>query len=224
MSRFSSIFFVAIAAIFLGGCGTLKFERSRLQGDRLQNPTLGCGMYYRIPDGYAYLNPQSPVPPKPENAKFEGYLRAITAKNDELTFKDGFREALLFRNGDRYIIVQHISGNMRVTFRRMDYRQLASVFAKATTDMSRYFGVPGEDFDYSISQVSDQIAIFFSPFRPTAAGPAGEDWRGIGYILLGDVKDTSEVIVFARATELDLARADLNAIVAGFRYGSPPSD
>lgn len=224
MFRFSKVLLAIAAAVFLGGCGTLKFERSRLHGDRLENPTLGRGMYYRIPDGYAQLNPWSPVPPKPENEKFEAYLRSVAAKNDEQTFHSGFCESLLFRNGDRYLLIMHASLNLPITLRRMDTRQLGHVFLIVSTVAGRFFGISPEEFDYTTSKVGGQIAVFHPPFSPNAAGSVGKDWQSVGYTLLGDVKDVAWVFAFARAEEVEAAQIDLNRLIAGFRYGSPPSD
>lgn len=224
MSRFANVLLTIAAAVFLGGCGTLKFERSRLQGDRLQNPTHGRGVYYRIPEGYAQLNPWSPVPPKPENEKFEAMLRGIVAKNDQYTFEDGFRESLLFRNGDRYLMLIHVSLNLPITLRRVDHRQLGVIFGGLATETCRYFDVPPREFDYTNLSVCGQPAIFYKLFRPRHATLPNQEWRGVGCTVIGDVKDVTTVFAFARAEEVEAAQIDLNRLIAGFRYGSPPSD
>ena len=218
---------LAVIALCLAGCGTLKYERARFDGTRVENPTFGRGIYYRIPEGYAQLNPWSPVPPKPKNLKFEKFLRDVVAVNDAKDPHTAFREAMLFRNDDRYLVIIHVAMNMPRTFSAMGPGQRAKQLPALAAESYRYFNVPREDFDYTFRPLSGYTAIIHPPFRTGASsragelGQAGEDWRGIGCSFMGAVKDVAYVYFFARKEDLPLAESELAVFLAGFRYARP---
>lgn len=113
-----------LSALFLAGCGSITYERATFDGARVSNPTLGRGVYYQLPAAYAVLNPYSPVPPKKENLEFERYVRGFGAANDDTRDK-AFRETILFKAENRYLVLIHTSGNMPRTFRSMDPKKRA---------------------------------------------------------------------------------------------------
>jgi hypothetical protein len=218
-----------VSVLGLSGCGTLKYERARFDGNRVSNPTLGRGIYYQLPEGYALLNPWSPVPPKPENNQFEGFLRQIVANNDQPPQHGAFREALLFRNDDRYLVISHVSINTRRTFDMLSAAKRANLLLRMASLNYRFFDVPHEDFDYTFRSLSGYTAIMHPAFqigtisKASEAREKAEDWRGVGFSFVGGVKDVAFVTILARSTDLPLAESDLNALIAGFRYGRPPA-
>lgn len=206
-------------ALGLGGCGSVVYERARFDGNRVSNPTLGRGVYYRIPAAYSVLNPRSPVPPKKENLEFEKYLRGFAATNDE-SGDNAFRETILFKAENRYLVLIHASVNIPGTFRRMPPQNRALLMQQFASFPYRFFQVPQSDFNYAFEQVAGRSAIAYKPFR-TGLVDGGADWRGLGYTLLGDVTDIMHVMLFTRTADLAAAEADLKSIVSDFSYGKP---
>jgi hypothetical protein len=212
--------FPLTALLLLAGCGSITYERSRFDGNRLSNPTLGSGVYYQLPEGYSVLNPWSPVPPKKENARFEAYLRGITAANDQDTTHHAFQEALLFRQENRYLWIRHAAVNRSETFRNMHPARRALLLPKVAAESYRYFEVPPSDFHYSIEQERGRTIILYQPLKLQTA-KVGEDWRSIGFTMLGDQTDLVEIRLFARERDLPAAQADLRALLDHFSYGKP---
>ena len=207
--------------LLFSGCGTVTYERTRFEGDRVSNPTLGRGVYYQIPSGYSVLNPWSPVPPKPENKKFEAYLRQITANNDQGKTHHAFRETILFRSENRYLWIYHAALNLPGTFRGMHPGRRKLLMPAIAAESYRYFDVHPEDFDYTFEHVHGRGIIAYKPFRVEAAGVGENTWRGVGFTVLGDVTDITDVKIFAREADLPAAQADIQAILDGFSYGKP---
>ena len=206
-------------ALLFAGCGSVAYERARFDGNRVSNPTLGRGAYYQVPAAYSVLNPWSPVPPKRENLEFERYLRDFAATNDE-TRNSAFRETILFKAENRYLVLIHSSANAPGTFRRMSSANRALFMQQFASYPYRFFQVPQSDFDYTFEQVAGRSAIAYKPFRPGIAG-AGADWRGLGYTMIGDVTDIMHVLLFARTADLTAAEADLKSLLSNFSYGKP---
>lgn len=217
------IFNCLLVSLVLGlsGCGTVVHERARFEGNRVSNPTLGRGMYYEVPAQYTLLNPRSPVPPKPENRDFEGYLRSIAAYNDENLDHSAFRQSLLFRAENRYLLITTSSLNLRASFRGMHPGRRAVLLPKIAAAMFRQFDARSEDFNYSIDDRAGRSAITYAPFEPATAGAHATGWRATGCTLLGDMTDVADIFIFARVEDLDAARADLDALLARFSYGKP---
>ena len=222
-------FLFCLAALAFAGCGTIRYERARLEGAHVSNPTLGRGVYYQLPDGYAQLNPWSPVPPKPENREFERFLRGVIAANDQIDPHMAFREALLFRNEDRYLAIIHLVMNLPCTFNTLPPGKRAELLPLLASETYLYFKVPREDFTCELCQLSGFNAARHPPFRLALSSPAGKagptasDWRGVGCSFMGAGKDLAFVLFFARQQDIPLAQAELDLFMADFRYGRPRS-
>ncbi len=210
---------LCLLALALTGCGTIKYERATFEGTQVHNPTLGRGVRYVLPAGYAPLNPWSPVPPKPQNAAFERFLRGVVAANDKTDPDQAFREALLFRHQDRYLVIVHVALNLPYTFNSLPSDQRTRLFPELAALSYRYFKVPQQDFNYTLGTVDRYHAILHPPFRIGIVDASGQNWRGTGYTLMGGVTDVAAVFFFAREEDLPAARAELDALIAGFRYG-----
>lgn len=207
-------------ALGLCGCGTIVYERARFDGNRVSNPTLGRGVYYQIPDTYSVLNPWSPVPPKKENLEFEKYMRGFGAANDQTRTEHAFRETILFKAENRYLVIVQSAWNLPGTFRSMHPGKRTLLIRDMASYPYRFFEVPQSDFDYTLEQIGGRTAVAYKPFRPGAIA-AGAEWRGLGYTMLGDLTDTLHVILFARTEDLAAAEADLKFIIDHFSYGKP---
>lgn len=206
----------------LTGCGTVKYERANFDGAAVTNPTLGRGVSYKIPSGYAFLNPYFPLPTKPQNAAFENYMRQLTAVNNKPDQSLAFRECMLFRNDDRYLVIVHASLNLSATFRSMGPGVRTLLMPELASAIYRYFDTPHRDFNFTVDQVKGRNIINFPPFTPQAAGAPSQGWQGTGFSLLGDRTDIVAVVVFARDADLASAQADIRSIQDNFTYG--PTD
>lgn len=220
MRLFSNVFLL-LNLICLTGCGSITYERSRFDGNRLSNPTLGKGVYYRLPETYSVLNPWAPVPTKRENAPFEGYLRTITAATNQPPTHHAFRESFLFRSENRYLWIYHASLNLPGTLNSLHPAQRKLLYPDLAASAYRYFDVPQSDFDYSVEQVRGRSIISYKPFRVDHPSLKDSDWRGIGFTVMGDVTDIMDVKIFAREAELPAARAEIQSILDGMSYGKP---
>lgn len=222
MSFKSSQFLSLLAVLALTGCGSVTYQRARLEGQTVSNPSLGRGVAYQVPPGYALLNPWSPVPPKPENAKFEYYLRSIVATNDKPDKSYAFRESLLYRSGDRYLVVFHVSLNTPKTFRSLRPENRARLYPFLAEHAGRYFGMSAKDYQVDFIQHEDRTLITFAPFRPAAADEAASGWQGTGYGVIGDLHDVIAIFFFARSYETSQAVDDSNYVLDHFHYGPAP--
>ena len=217
--------FIALPALLfaiafaLSACGTVTYERARLDGLKVSNPSFGRGVAYQLPPGYALLNPYAPVPAKLENADFETYLRGVVASNDSPNPRYAFRETLLYRSDDRYVVVFHIAMNLPWTFRSLPPEQRALLLPDLANECRRYFNVSSKDGHDEFVEREGRTVIMHEPFRLGGANEAGRDWIGTGYGVIGDVTDIVALFAFARSEEVTEAKADLEQIMAGFRYG-----
>lgn len=210
-----------LLAVGLSGCGSVTYERARVAGSTVNNPTLGRGISYRLPSDYALLNPYAPVPARPESQAFENYLRTITARNDTPNPRYPFRETLLYRAQDRYVVAFHASLNLPATFRSMPPEQRALVLPHFAAENRRYFAIPDQEQKNEFIELSGRNAIRHHSFLLDAAGPASRGWMGTGFVLLGDVTDVIDIYVFTRRHDGEAGQADLKVIMDSFRYGAP---
>jgi hypothetical protein len=96
----------------------------------------------------------------------------------------------------------------------------ALLLPKVAAESYRYFEVPPSDFHYSIEQERGRTIILYQPLKLQTA-KVGEDWRSIGFTMLGDQTDLVEIRLFARERDLPAAQADLRALLDHFSYGKP---
>ncbi|MBC8011599.1 MAG: hypothetical protein H7067_16055 [Burkholderiales bacterium] len=212
---------LAVIALGLAGCGSITYERARVVGSTVGNPTLGRGVAYQLPTEYALLNPYAPVPALPESQAFENYLRGIVAANDKPQEQHGFRESYLYRAQDRYVVVIHVAINFPSTFRALPPQERALLLPQVAAENRRYFAVPNREQHDEFIELSGRDAIAHRAFLLDAAGPAGRGWIGTGFTFIGDVTDVVAVYVFSRRHDSDAGQADLKVIMDSFRYGAP---
>lgn len=220
MLRFLLAFSLLAIAFALSGCGAVTYERARVVGSTVSNPTLGRGISYRLPADYALLNPYAPVPALPESQEFENYLRRVVAYNDKPDISFAFRETLLYRTQDRYLVAFHNAQNIPTTFRSMSPERRAFVLPEIAASNCRVFSVPNREQKDELIEISAHSAVHHRSFLLDAAGPAGRGWMGTGFLLLGDVTDVVAVYVFSRRHDGDAAQADLKVVMDSFRYGA----
>lgn len=211
-----------LLALVLGcsGCGTIRYERAHVLGFNVSNLTLGRGVAYSLPPGYSAIDPGSVVTAKMQNAEFENYLRAITAKNDVPNPRHAFNESLLFRMQDRYVVIFHASVNFPATFESLPPQDRALLLPILANEDRRFFATPNKDYRAVQTQRQGNTVIEHLSFRINAVGRTGEGWVGTGFSFVGAVTDVVSVFVLAREAEASAAQADRQYILDHFVYGA----
>lgn len=217
--KLRSLFVISIALLF-SACGTVTYERSHIIGFEVSNRTLGRGVAYKLPPGYAALDPVSGELPKLRNQGFENYLRAVTLRNEEPNSRHAFNECLLFRQQDRYVVVFHAAINFPSTFDSLPPEERARVLPILANEARLFFATPNKDYRAVQTERQGNTVIEHLSFLVNAAGPAGHGWVGTGFSFVGDVTDVVAVFVFAPVLQASAAQSDREFILDHFRYGT----
>jgi hypothetical protein len=208
--------------LFLAGCGTVTHERSSFDGLKISNPTFGEGLSYYLPFGYERLVPTENPTSQDKNAAFELFLRRVAHQDDQKP-GDGqtFRECLLFRSGQRYLMMHHVGLSMPETFRTMHPALRETLFPELAANVCRTYGITGKDFAYKFETISGRKTIVHEPFAIKTKNGDDEGWRGAGYSLIGDLNEVVLIFGFARVADLPAAQDDLRLVMEDLALGAP---
>lgn len=208
-------------ALLLSGCGSIAYERASFDGAEVANPTFGEGIRYPLPLGYERLQPEKVTATPSQGLTAEAFLRNLAYQKDLPSEGMGaFRECLLFRSGERYLLVHHIGLNLSQNLRTMHPAARNLILPDLASRVSLDYGITGKNFDYRYETVAGRKVIAHPPFPKKRPDGGDSGWRGTGYSLLGETNEVVVLFGFARETDLATLQADLRFVLESLQLGA----